>query len=124
MAQGGCRTFIVHARKAWLEGLSPKENRDVPPIDYDRVVPLKARRPELTIIVNGGIESFSEAAEHLTHVDGVMLGRAAYHDPYLLAEVDRGCSAKTSPRRRGSMCSTASCLMSKRSLPAACGSIR
>ena len=89
VAQGGCRTFILHARKAWLEGLSPKENRDVPPIDYDRVYRMKARRPDLTIIVNGGIGSFGEADEHLTHVDGVMLGRAAYQDPYILAEVDR-----------------------------------
>ena len=88
VARGGCSTFILHARKAWLKGLSPKENRDVPPIDYDRVYRVKARRPDLTIIVNGGIESFGEAGEHLAHVDGVMLGRAAYQDPYLLAEVD------------------------------------
>jgi tRNA-dihydrouridine synthase A len=88
VAQGGCRTFILHARKAWLEGLSPKENRDVPPIDYDRVYRIKVRRPDLTIIVNGGIGSFGEAADHLAHVDGVMLGRAAYQNPYLLAEVD------------------------------------
>ena len=89
VAQGGCRTFILHARKAWLQGLSPKENRDIPPIDYDRVYRMKTRRPDLTIIVNGGIGSFSEAEEHLTHVDGVMLGRAAYQDPYILAEVDQ-----------------------------------
>ena len=89
VAQGGCRTFILHARKAWLEGLSPKDNREVPPIDYDRVYRIKARCPDLTIIVNGGIGSFGEAEEHLTHVDGVMLGRAAYQDPYILAEVDR-----------------------------------
>lgn len=87
-AAGGCRTFVVHARKAWLEGLSPKENRDVPPIDYGRVYRVKARRPDLTIIVNGGIESLDAAAGHLAHVDGVMLGRAAYQDPYLLAGVD------------------------------------
>ncbi|HLO24119.1 MAG TPA: tRNA dihydrouridine(20/20a) synthase DusA [Methyloceanibacter sp.] len=89
VAEGGCRTFILHARKAWLEGLSPKENRDVPPIDYDRVYRMKARRPDLTIIVNGGIGSFAEAEDHLAHVDGVMLGRAAYQDPYILAEVDQ-----------------------------------
>jgi tRNA-dihydrouridine synthase A len=89
VAKGGCRTFILHARKAWLEGLSPKENRDVPPIDYDRVYRMKARRPDLTIIVNGGIGSFGEAVDHLAHVDGVMLGRAAYQDPYILAEVDQ-----------------------------------
>jgi tRNA-dihydrouridine synthase A len=97
VAQGGCRTFILHARKAWLEGLSPKENRDVPPIDHDRVYRMKARRPDLTIIVNGGIGSFSEAEEHLTHVDGVMLGRAAYQDPYILAEVDRRLFGKDEP---------------------------
>jgi len=97
VAQGGCRTFILHARKAWLEGLSPKENRDVPPIDYDRVYRMKARRPDLTVIVNGGIGSFSEAEEHLTHVDGVMLGRAAYQDPYILAEVDRRLFGKDEP---------------------------
>ena len=101
VARGGCRIFILHARKAWLEGLSPKENRDVPPIDYDRVYRMKARRPDLTIIVNGGIGSFGEAADHLTHVDGVMLGRAAYQDPYLLAEVDRRLfdSAEPQPSR-------------------------
>jgi tRNA-dihydrouridine synthase A len=89
VAKAGCRTFIVHARKAWLDGLSPKENRDVPPLDYDRVHRLKARRPELEIVLNGGIESFAEALKQMPNVDGVMLGRAAYADPYLLAEVDR-----------------------------------
>jgi tRNA-dihydrouridine synthase A len=89
VAEAGCRTFIVHARKAWLDGLSPKENRDVPPLDYDRVHRLKARRPELEIVLNGGIESFAEARKQLPHVDGVMLGRAAYADPYLLVDVDR-----------------------------------
>jgi tRNA-dihydrouridine synthase A len=89
VAQSGCRTFIVHARKAWLKGLSPKENRDVPPLDYGRVARLKQRRPDLEIILNGGIESFAAAQVHLPEVDGVMLGRAAYADPYLLAEVDR-----------------------------------
>jgi tRNA-dihydrouridine synthase A len=101
VAEGGCRTFIVHARKAWLNGLSPKENRDVPPLDYDRVRRLKARKPELEIVLNGGIESFAEALKQLPHVDGVMLGRAAYADPYLLAEVDRALfgAAKTPPSR-------------------------
>jgi tRNA-dihydrouridine synthase A len=89
VAEAGCQTFIVHARKAWLRGLSPKENRDVPPLDHGRVYRLKQRRPELEIVLNGGIESFASAAAHLPHVDGVMLGRAAYADPYLLAEVDR-----------------------------------
>jgi tRNA-dihydrouridine synthase A len=88
VAAGGCRIFVLHARKAWLEGLSPKENRDIPPIDYDRVYRLKRRRPDLTVIVNGGIGSLAEARAHLSHVDGAMLGRAAYHDPYLLAGVD------------------------------------
>ena len=86
--RGGCRTFVVHARKAWLEGFSPKENRDEPPIDYGRVYRVKARRPDLTIIVNGGIESLDAAADASRYVDGVMLGRAAYQDPYPLASVD------------------------------------
>lgn len=89
VAEAGARTFIVHARKAWLEGLSPKQNRDVPPLDYDRVHRLKARRKDLSIIINGGIASLGEAMPHLTDLDGVMLGRAAYADPYLLADVDR-----------------------------------
>ena len=89
VADAGCKTFIVHARKAWLQGLSPKENRSVPPIDHDRVWRLKQRRPELEIILNGAINSVAESHIHLQHVDGVMLGRAAYADPYLLAEVDR-----------------------------------
>lgn len=89
IAESGCETFIVHARKAWLEGLSPKENREIPPINYDRVYRLKERRPDLAILVNGGIVSLFEARQHLTHVDGVMLGRAAYQDPYILAGVDR-----------------------------------
>jgi tRNA-dihydrouridine synthase A len=88
VAQAGCETFIVHARKAWLEGLSPKQNRDVPPLDYDRVYRLKDVHPGLEICINGGIETLVEAEAHLARVDGVMLGRAAYHNPYLLAEVD------------------------------------
>jgi len=89
VAKAGCKTFVVHARKAWLDGLSPKDNRQVPPLDYKRVFRLKARRPDLEIILNGGIESFANAEAQLPQVDGVMLGRAAYADPYLLAEVDR-----------------------------------
>ena len=89
VADAGCMMFIVHARKAWLNGLSPKENREVPPLDYDRVHRLKTRRSELAIIINGGLESLPHAAPHLVHVDGVMLGRAVYADPYLLADVDR-----------------------------------
>jgi len=89
VAEAGCTQFVVHARKAWLQGLSPKENRDIPPLDYDRVYRLKAAHPELTIIINGGIGSLDEAASHLERVDGVMLGRAAYHTPYLLAGIDQ-----------------------------------
>jgi tRNA-dihydrouridine synthase A len=88
VAGAGCRTFIVHARKAWLKGLSPKENREVPPLDYGRVWRLKAAHPELAIVINGGLGSLAEAAAHLEQVDGVALGRAAYQTPYLLAEVD------------------------------------
>jgi len=97
VADAGCNTFIVHARKAWLDGLSPKENRDVPPLDHDRVHRLKARRGDLTIIINGGIASLAEAEPHLAHLDGVMLGRAAYADPYLLAEVDRKLYGEEGP---------------------------
>ncbi len=81
--------LIVHARKAWLQGLSPKENRDVPPLDYGRVYRLKAAYPTLPIAINGGIPTLDEADGHLAHVDGVMLGRAAYQNPGLLLEVDR-----------------------------------
>jgi tRNA-dihydrouridine synthase A len=88
-AQAGVKTFVVHARKAWLKGLSPKENRDIPPLDYDLVYRLKAERPELTVVINGGVANLDEAEAHLAHVDGVMLGRAAYHTPDLLGEVDR-----------------------------------
>jgi tRNA-dihydrouridine synthase A len=95
VAGAGCRTFIVHARKAWLDGLSPKQNREVPPLDYDRVYRLKASRPELTIVLNGGIEDLDAAARHLEHVDGVMMGRAAYQTPYILAAVDRRFFAAT-----------------------------
>ncbi|MDX8442016.1 tRNA dihydrouridine(20/20a) synthase DusA [Mesorhizobium australafricanum] len=84
----GADALWVHARKAWLEGLSPKENRDVPPLDYARVYRLKARKPNEFIGINGGIQSLGEASEHLRHVDGAMLGRAAYHTPGILAGVD------------------------------------
>jgi len=87
-AEAGVTIFAVHARKAWLEGLSPKENRDVPPLDYPLVYRVKRERPDLTILVNGGIETLEQAEEHLRHVDGVMLGRAAYQNPVLLAQVD------------------------------------
>ena len=92
MARGvvaaGADALVVHARKAWLNGLSPKENRDIPPLDYDRVYRLKAALPNVPIIINGGIGSIAEAARHLGHVDGVMLGRAAYQEPWRLLEVD------------------------------------
>ena len=88
IAEAGCRTFIVHARNAWLKGLSPKENREVPPLRYDWAYQLKRERPHLQVIVNGGIADAGEAGAHLAHVDGAMLGRAAYHDPYLLHRLD------------------------------------
>jgi tRNA-dihydrouridine synthase A len=88
VAAAGCDTFIVHARKAWLNGLSPKENRTLPPLDYDRIRRLKAARPELIVVVNGGIGSLDEAEAHLAGLDGVMLGRAAYQSPALLLSVD------------------------------------
>jgi tRNA-dihydrouridine synthase A len=87
-AGAGVKTFVVHARKAWLKGLSPKENRDIPPLDYPLVWRLKRERPELTIVINGGIGSLDETEAHLQHVDGVMLGRAAYHTPAILGEAD------------------------------------
>jgi tRNA-dihydrouridine synthase A len=84
----GADVLIVHARKAWLNGLSPKENRDIPPLDYDRVYRLKAALPNIPIVINGGIASLEEARAHLAHVDGVMLGRAAYQEPWRLLNVD------------------------------------
>lgn len=88
VADAGCDTFIVHARKAWLQGLSPKENRDIPPLNYPRVHRLKATRPELHIGINGGLKSLAAGREQLEHVDSVMLGREAYQNPWLLAGVD------------------------------------
>ena len=88
---------IVHARKAWLQGLSPKENRDIPPLDYDRVYRLKAAMPDVPVIINGGIASIAEAKAHLAHVDGVMLGRAAYQDPWRLLEVDPELFGEAAP---------------------------
>lgn len=85
----GCDTFIVHARKAWLKGLSPKQNRDVPPLNYQRVWRLKQAYPDLTIILNGGLDSLQECQVQLAHVDGVMVGRAAYQTPYMLSTVDQ-----------------------------------
>ncbi len=89
VAGAGCRTFIVHARKAWLQGLSPKENREVPPLRHDVVHRLRRDFPDLEIVINGGINGLDEAVAQLRRVDGVMIGRAAYHDPWLLAQADR-----------------------------------
>ena len=89
VSQSGCRTFIIHARKAWLQGLSPRQNRSVPPLQYDLVYRLKQDFPELEVIINGGITSLAETHGHLRHVDGVMLGRAVCNNPYLLAGVDK-----------------------------------
>jgi tRNA-dihydrouridine synthase A len=88
VAEAGCRMFVVHARNAWLKGLSPKENRTVPPLRYDWAYRLKRERPELQVVVNGGIATLEEATAHLQHADGAMLGRAAYHDPWLLHRLD------------------------------------
>ncbi len=101
VAATGCETFLVHARKAWLKGLSPKQTREVPPLQYERVYGLKTKFPALNIIVNGGIETLEQAQVHLARVDGVMLGRAAYKNPYLLAAVDSQLFAdpRTPPSR-------------------------
>ena len=88
-ARGGAEVFIVHARNAWLQGLSPKENREVPPLRYEFVYRLKREFPQLTIVLNGGVNDDEAIATHLQHVDGVMLGRHAYHDPYAMAGWDR-----------------------------------
>ena len=88
LAEAGCETFIVHARKAWLSGLSPKENRNIPPLDYPMVYRLKREHPQLRIVINGGIKTVAECERHLRKVDGVMIGREAYDNPYILAELD------------------------------------
>jgi tRNA-dihydrouridine synthase A len=93
----GADALIVHARKAWLNGLSPKENRDVPPLDYDRVYRLKASMPDVPVIINGGIASLAEAKQHLLHVDGVMLGRAAYQEPWRLLAADPELFGEAAP---------------------------
>ena len=103
VAAAGCRTVIVHARKAWLSGLSPKENREIPPLRYDVVYRLKADFPALDVIVNGGIASLDEAAAHNRRVDGSMMGREAYRNPFALADADRrmfGAGAAATPDRR------------------------
>lgn len=101
LARAGCRVFIVHARNAILQGLSPKDNREIPPLKYDYVYRLKQEFPELCIVLNGGVRSWREIESHLRHVDGVMLGRAAYHNPYLLAQADgRAFGEDARPRTR------------------------
>ena len=95
----GCDVFVVHARKAWLQGLSPKQNREVPPLNYARVYRLKREHPRLTMIINGGITDVEAAREHLRHVDGVMLGRTAYHEPYRLAEIEHALHGTPLPDR-------------------------
>jgi len=89
VANVGCKTFIVHARKAWLQGLSPKQNREVPPLEYEHVFQLKRDFPQLEIIINGGVSTLDQTQELLASVDGVMMGREAYQNPYILAEVDQ-----------------------------------
>ena len=88
VSSGGCETFIIHARKAWLKGLSPKDNREIPPLNYERVYKLKESFPELKIIINGGIKTKEDCLVHLQNVDGVMLGREAYDNPLIIAEID------------------------------------
>ena len=97
VAQGGCKTFIIHARKAWLSGLSPKQNREVPPLRYEVVQQIKQDFPHLEIIVNGGVTTLSQTQALLQSVDGVMIGREAYHNPYLLMDVDRDIYQQQSP---------------------------
>lgn len=97
VVEAGADVLIVHARKAWLNGLSPKENRDIPPLDYDRVYRLKRALPQTPIVINGGIADIAEARRHLAHVDGVMLGRAAYQSPWRLLDVDRALFDEVAP---------------------------
>ena len=99
MADAGVQVLIVHARKAWLQGLSPKQNREVPPLNYARVHRLKRELPELTIVINGGLDGLAAVRGHLQHVDGVMLGRLAYHDPHALARIDAALAGTQPPAR-------------------------
>ncbi|WP_348772073.1 tRNA dihydrouridine(20/20a) synthase DusA [Vibrio sinus] len=98
--KGGCEQFTIHARKAWLTGLSPKENREIPPLDYNRAYQIKRDFPDLVIAVNGGIKSLDETSEHLTQLDGVMIGREAYQNPYMLAEVDQTLFGSDAPIKK------------------------
>lgn len=102
VADAGCDTFIVHARKAWLQGLSPKENREIPPLKYELVQALKREFPQLTVVINGGITTVAQATSLLNHVDGVMIGREAYHNPYVLRHIDQrifGAAARDISRK-------------------------
>ena len=99
MLAAGVEILVVHARKAWLQGLSPKENREIPPLDYERVYRLKREFPQLVVVINGGIATVEAVQTHLGQVDGVMLGRAAYHDPYLLAKVEAALYGEPMPER-------------------------
>jgi tRNA-dihydrouridine synthase A len=99
MIEAGVQILVVHARKAWLQGLSPKENREIPPLDYERVYRLKREFPGLVVVINGGITTVEAVQAHLAHVDGVMLGRAAYHDPWLLAQLERALYGAALPSR-------------------------
>ncbi|HET9818688.1 MAG TPA: tRNA dihydrouridine(20/20a) synthase DusA, partial [Rhodanobacteraceae bacterium] len=101
MLDAGVRVLIVHARKAWLQGLSPKQNREVPPLNYARVYRLKREFPGLMVVLNGGIDGLPAVHEHLRYVDGVMLGRFAYHDPYALARIDAALFDCEPPARAG-----------------------
>jgi tRNA-dihydrouridine synthase A len=100
VAAAGCETFIVHARKAILEGLSPKDNRSVPPLEYSRVYRLKQERPDLTIVLNGGITTIDQVREHLGHADAVMIGRQAYQDPWFLTGIEQAIHATPVPGRQ------------------------
>jgi tRNA-dihydrouridine synthase A len=99
MLAAGVEVLMVHARKAWLQGLSPKENREIPPLDYERVYRLKREFPQLIVVINGGITTVEQVQAHLVRLDGVMLGRAAYHDPYLLAQVEAALYGEPLPQR-------------------------
>lgn len=97
VSESGCEVFLVHARKAWLKGLSPKQNREMPELNYDRVYQLKKDFPHLEIIINGGVTTLEQSTEHLQHLDGVMVGREAYTNPYLLARVDQDIYGSIDP---------------------------
>ncbi|MFC5437136.1 tRNA dihydrouridine(20/20a) synthase DusA [Rhodanobacter umsongensis] len=104
MLEAGVEVLAVHARKAWLQGLSPKENREIPPLDYERVYRLKCEFPQLVVVINGGITTVEHVQEHLARLDGVMLGRAAYHDPYLLAQIEAALYGEPQPPREDVLC--------------------